>query len=289
MKRILVVGAGRPLGAGIALRLLQAGHGVTAARFRRTDHDRELEAAGAGLATLDLRDLDAVASLAAGHDGAVLVPILSLSGPAANILAGTGIARGVAFSSNNVSIAPEAPVYRALAAAERDLLDHAPGWAILRPAMIYGHLGGDAIAGLMQRAARWPVLPIPGTGKALQQPVHIDDLAGLVLALVSGTWPATGTLPVGGAQLLSQADLIEKVCAAIGRPLRTVRLPLGPVRLAARIGLPLPLDRHQLARIERDKHVSEPVDIPQVCRPRIDLDAALADMALRLGLTPSGR
>ncbi len=289
MKRKLVVGAGRPLGAGIALRLLQAGHGVTAARFRRTDHDRELEAAGADLATLDLRDLDAVASLAAGHDGAVLVPILSLSGPAAKILAGTGIARGVAFSSNNVSIAPEAPVYRALAAAERDLLDHAPGWAVLRPTMIYGHLGGDALAGLMQRAARWPVLPIPGTGKALQQPVHIDDLAGLVLALVSGTWPATGTLPVGGAQVLSRAGLIEKVCAAIGRPLRTVRLPLGPVRLAARIGLPLPLDRHQLARIERDKHVSEPVDIPQACRPRTDLDAALADMALRLGLTPPGR
>lgn len=289
MKRILVVGAGRPLGAGITLRLLQAGHGVTAARFRRTGHDRELEAAGASLATLDLRDLEAVTRLAAGHDGAVLVPILSLSGPAAKVLAEAGIARGVAFSSNNVAVAPDAPVYQALAAAERDLMEKAPGWAILRPTMIYGHLGGDAIAGLMQRAARWPVLPIPGSGRALQQPVHINDLAGIVLALVSGTWPATGALPVGGAQVMSQSDLIGKVFAAIGRPLRTVRLPLSPVRLAARIGLPLPLDRHQLARIERDKHVSTPVDMPEAIRPHTDLDAALADMARALGLIRPGR
>ena len=289
MKRKLVVGAGRPLGAGIALRLLEAGHGVTATRFQRTDHDREMEAAGADLATLDLRDLDAVASLAAGHDAAVLVPILSLSGPAAKVLAGAGVERGVAFSSNNVAIAPEAPVYKALASAERELMNHAPGWALLRPTMIYGHMGADAIADLMRRAARWPVLPVPGSGKALQQPVHIDDLAGIVLGLVSGAWPASGVLSVGGAQVLSQAELIDRVYLALGRQSRIARLPLGPVRLAARLGLPLPLDRHQLARIECDKHVTEPVDIPQVCRPRTDLDAALADMALRLGLIPPGR
>lgn len=289
MKRILVVGAGRPLGAGIALRLSKAGHGVTATRFQRMDHDRELEAAGAGLAALDVRDLEAVASLAEGHDAAVLVPILSVSGPAAQVLAGAGIERGVAFSSNNVAVAPDAPVYHALAAAECDLLDQAPGWAILRPTMIYGHLGADAIAGLMRRVARWPVLPVPGDGKALQQPVHIDDLEGIVLALVSGAWPASGVLPVGGAQVLSQAELVVRAYGALGQRPRMVMLPLGPVRLAARLGLPLPLDRHQLARIERDKHVAEPVDIPQACRPRTDLDAALADMALRLGLTPPGR
>ncbi|MEM9738487.1 MAG: hypothetical protein AAF829_01365 [Pseudomonadota bacterium] len=293
MKPILVVGTGRPLGAGIALRLLREGNPVIATRFERKAFDGPLAEAGACLKSLDLRDSSAIGSIAPNISAAVLVPILSLSGPAARQLAEGGVSRGVVFSSNNVAVAPEAPVYKALAAAEDEILSGAPDWAVLRPTMIYGHLGSDALAGLLRRAAEAPVLPIPGRGSALQQPIHIRDLQALVIGLASAAWPARGILPVGGAQVLSQAELLGEVYRALGRPPRVLRVPLGPARFLARcadhLGITLPLDRHQLARIDRDKHIQSPVDIPEAFRPRSDLGLALVEMAERLGLIPQGR
>lgn len=289
LKRVLVVGAGRALGAGIATRLAKAGHRVTATRFQRMDHDDALEAAGARLAALDITDLSAVSRLGEGHDAAILVPILSLSGPAARTLVEAGVRLGVVFSSNNVDRVPDAPVYRALAAAETSLVEHAPNWAILRPTMIYGHFGADALARLLQQAARWPAIPIPGRGRALQQPIHIQDLQVLADALATGAWMACGILPLGGPEILSQSDLVSKVYAAVGRRPRAIHLPLGPLSLAARLGVPLPLDRHQLARVEIDKHVAQPPDIPGALKPKTHLDDALPAMARKLGLTQRDR
>ncbi|MEL6567386.1 MAG: hypothetical protein AAFQ22_03135 [Pseudomonadota bacterium] len=290
---VLVVGAGRPLGAQIALNLLKAGHRVTATRHQRRNFDAVLEAAGAELASLNLRDLEAVDALAPGLDAAILVPILSLSGPAAQRLGEKGLSRGVVFSSNNLSVAPEAPVYQELAKAEAALLETAPDWAVLRPTMIYGHLGSDALAGLMRRVASAKFLPIPGSGRALQQPLHIDDLTRLSCALVTGEWRGRGVLPVGGPDVLSQADLLRAVCEALGRTPIIMRLPASPARLVARLahglGVKLPLDQHQLARIDRDKHVQEPAGIPEAFLPTTDLGDALRDMARRLNLIPPDR
>ncbi|MEM1105512.1 MAG: hypothetical protein AAGH87_03905 [Pseudomonadota bacterium] len=290
--RVLVVGAGRPLGAKIAVALGQAGHQVTATRFRAAEHDAALVRVGAALSRLDARDTDAVSALAADHDAAVLTPMLTTALPAALTLAQAGLARGVVFSSHNVSAAPAGPVYPALAGAEAALLQAAPGWIALRPTMIYGHRERDALAGLLRRAARWPALPRPGSGAALQQPIHVDDLARLASALATGAGPGGGRLAIGGPDTLSQTALLEAVYAALGRRPQVIALPLAPVRWAARVaatlGMPLPLDRHQIARIERDKHVAEPADLPADLMPRTALADGLARLAADIGLIPAG-
>lgn len=285
----LVAGANRPLGALIASDLAARGHGVIATR--RTpdpDIDARLKAAGIELAALDLTDLQAVQDMATRISAAVLTPILSISAPAAKAFRAAGIERGVVFSSNNVAIIGENPVYNRLRAAEADVLAAAPGWAILRPTMIYGYKGDGNLSKLMGLIARLPVFPRPGSGKARQQPIHFEDLARIAAALAVRDWPASGTLPVGGPEILTHQELLNAVRAATGRSGIDVPVPLGPVRAVTTalsgLGLPIPLSPAQLARVDLDKMAVNPAPIPEASAPRISLQEGLARLARELGL-----
>ena len=285
----LVAGANRPLGALIAEDLAARGHRVIATR-RTPDPviDARLSAAGVELASLDLTDLPAVTAMAPGLAGAVLTPILSISAPAAKALQAAGIARGVVFSSNNVAIVGPNPVYDRLRAAEAETLEHAPGWAILRPTMIYGYPGDGNLSRLVRVLARLPVFPRFGSGAAHQQPIHVEDLARLVAALAAGDWPASGILPVGGPQTVPHRTLVAEARRASGRKGLDVPVPLGPVRalvsLATKLGLPMPLSPAQIARVDLDKAAVNPADIPPALQPRITLEDGLKRLAGELGL-----
>ena len=90
----------------------------------------------------------------------MLVPILSVSAPAAVQLQAAGVHRGVVFSSNNVAIVGADPVYDALRAGEDAIVEACPGWAILRPTMIYGYPGDGNLSG--RAGPAWTVARIPG-------------------------------------------------------------------------------------------------------------------------------
>ncbi len=288
---VLVAGASQPLGAAIALRLAGEGHNVTATRRRpEAACDTALAGAGVRLDTLDLTDLHALAKAAAGIDVAVLTPILAVAAPAARVLAAAGVARGVVFSSNNVAISGPDPVYDRLRAAEADLLGAADTarWAILRPTMIYGHPGDGNMAELMRHVSRLPVFPRLGSGTARQQPVHVEDLARLAAGLASGAWEASGILPVGGRDTVTQAGLVALARRACGASGLVLPVPLAPVRtgvqVLSRLGLRLPLSPAQLARLELDKAAVGPAAIPATLVPSVTLEAGLARLAAELGL-----
>ncbi|MCI4644227.1 MAG: NAD(P)H-binding protein [Hyphomonadaceae bacterium] len=290
--RMLVVGANRPLGVEIALGLRMRGHEVLATRRTPSKHDDTLARAGVSLGALDLTDPDAVGAMAAKVEAAVLTPILSISSQAVRVMAEAGLRRGVVFSSNNVAIVGADPVYDSLRAAESEILSIAPDWAILRPTMIYGHPGDRNLSRLLSFAARWPVLPRPGSGQAIQQPIHLVDLARLAAALADGAWPANGILPVGGPDRLTHSQLMRCAADAV-RPGRVfLPVPLAPGRWLAKglkaVGLPSPLSPAQFARVELDKAAVNPASIPLTLQPRISLQEGLALLAAEMGLTPPG-
>jgi uncharacterized protein YbjT (DUF2867 family) len=110
------------------------------------------------------------------------------------------------------------------------VLNGAPGWAILRPTMIYGYPGDGNLSRLLKLLARLPVFPRLGSGKASQQPIHVEDLARLAAALVSNEWNAAGLLAVGGPQTLPHQDLIATARQASGHRGIDIPVPLGPIR-----------------------------------------------------------
>lgn len=285
--RILVSGVGSELGAQIALRLRSDGHDVLAARRRAGPIDTQLEAAGCSLIELDLADVVAVRALATELDAAVLTPILTVSAVAARALAEAGVERGVVLSSNNVAVVPDDPVYAALAAADAEVMQVAPGWAVLRPTMIYGYPGDGNLSRLLAAFARWPILPVPGPVDALQQPIHVEDLAMIAAALATGTWRATGRLAVGGPDLVSHRVLVDLARRAVNG--QVLPVPLTLARIGAALLRPAGVGQAQLDRLTLDKQAVDPADIPVEFAPRIGLAEGLAGLARQMGLTPPDR
>lgn len=251
----------------------------------------QLEAAGCATRKLDLADLEVAAAAIADADAAVLTPILTASGPAARAALGRGAGRLVLFSSNNVAIDRESPVYAALWAEEAALQATGGDWTLVRPTMIWGHPGDGNMSRLLRLAARLPVLPLPGDGRALQQPIHVDDLAALAVALLDAPTPAERVVSAAGPDRVTLRALYETAARAAGRG-GVVSLPLGPLRTIAAtaraVGAPFPLDAKQLARIDLDKtpaFTSEGA-IPS-WKPRIGLEEGLSRLAAELGLRPS--
>lgn len=271
--RSLVVGVNRPLGAHVARLLETAGHEV-----RATTRGE-----------LDLANRADVEALAGRIDTAVLTARLDVAAPAAIWLAERGIARGVVFSSNNVDLDASDPMYQRLRAGEARMVRDAPGWAILRPTMIYGYAGDGNTATMMGRFARWPIVPVPGNGRALQQPIFFEDLAHIAAGCVSGAWDVSGPVSAGGPEILPHRNWLRRIRSATGKRAPILPLRFGTGRLAVAVlelvGRSHIYSRNQLSRVNLDKHVTRPADIPPALAPRTTLDEGLSRLAGELGFT----
>ncbi len=78
------------------------------------------------------------------------------------------------------------------------------------------------------------MLPVPGGGERLQQPVHVADLAGAVLNAVERPQAAGRRYDVAGPEPLTFAELLGTAAATVGCRVRLVPVPLAPVIAATR-------------------------------------------------------
>jgi nucleoside-diphosphate-sugar epimerase len=260
---------------------LDAGRTVIATVRDRPERLADLAACGVLVrAGVDAGDPGAIAALLAEHpvEAAILAPILTVSARAAPALAAAGVSRAVFFSSNNVAIDPEAPIYAALAAAEAQVRGVLPSAAVLRPTMIYGHPGDGNLARLIGVMRRWRIAPIPGSGAALQQPIHADDVGRAAVAALGEQACAGATFALGGSVVLTLHDLYRACAQAIGQSVLTPRVPVAPLVPLARLA---GLGAAQFARIERDKTAHGPVPPPALA-PRLPLQEGLARLARQL-------
>jgi len=145
--------------------------------------------------------------------------------------------------------------------AEQRIQDSGLKWTILRPTMIYGAPGDRNLSRLLLLLGRTPVMPVPGGGGRLQQPVHVADLAGAVLNAVQRPETAGRIYDVAGPEPLTFATLLREAAAAAGRRPRLVPLPLAPViavtrcyeRLARRCHCSARIRAEQWQRLAEDK------------------------------------
>lgn len=274
--RALVSGCSGVLGHEIAQLLSLKDVDVTRSARRPFSGDADLR--------LDLTDEARVREAAQGHEVAILAPILTTSAPAAGWLAEEGVRRIVLFSSNNVGIDPDASVYQRLADAEEVALQIDAEVVILRPTMIYGYPGDGNLSRLLGLAGRFGMLPCPGDGGALQQPVHVTDVAAAAVQAALGTH-APGPFSVGGPEIITSHALFQQVLAAAGRPKeRVLPLPLFPLRLVAGVletlKLPAPVTTAQLKRVSKDKTATEAAPFGYI--PQVSLAEGLERLAAAL-------
>jgi nucleoside-diphosphate-sugar epimerase len=105
---------------------------------------------------------------------------------------------------------------------------------MLHPTMIYGAQGEDNVQRLAALLRRLPLVPLPGGGSALVQPIHQDDVTHAIRAALDHAEHGPRALVIAGPSPLPYADFICAVAAAAGlREPRIVSVPAGPLMALA--------------------------------------------------------
>jgi uncharacterized protein YbjT (DUF2867 family) len=239
-------------------RLLE-GRSQVAALVRPGRDASRLEALGVELRRADLADPAIGVEAFAGACAVVHLAGLALVPRFLGALEQAGVPRGVFVSSAGVYTRLVSPGADAKRAGEARLRASALEATILRPSMIYGRPGDRNLERLLRWLARVPVVPLPGGGRVLQQPVHVDDLVSAIVASLERPAARRSEYDVGGPEGLSLRGMIEQSAQALGRRAVLIPLPLRPVhglvRILRRMGLSSPIRPEQLLRLEESKAV----------------------------------
>jgi uncharacterized protein YbjT (DUF2867 family) len=260
---ILVTGATGFVGRSVVRRLLADGHPVRCLvrpplaphalplgilEIRTGDvHDRPALQAG-------LQGVDIVIHLAGAHrpENGRSVEEINRQG-AANLVdaAVNAGARHMIFLSHMHADRNSAyPLLRGKGAAEEAIRRSGLRFTILRSSLIFGPDDSFTTVMAMLLKAIPIVFPVIGEAKTRFQPIHVDDVAHCVASCVDAYHLQDVTLPIGGPQHLSYAEILEAVTATMGvrRARLQMRLPLmrSLVRLSGALLPHAPVSNEQL-------------------------------------------
>jgi len=261
--RFCITGANGFLGRFVVNEALALGHSLDAV-VRSTAAAETVAKLGAEPVAGDLDDpasVDDAFTEAAARGARGLINLASLGfGHAPLIVSAaeeTGFSRAVFISTTAVTTTLPVASKRVRLEGEETVRTSALDWTILRPTMIYGAPGDRNIERLLALLRRSPVIPLPGGGERLQQPVHVADVARAVIAAILRPDSIGRVYDIAGPTPLTFRQLISEAATALGRRRYLLPMPLRPAVTALRLyerAAPRPrLKAEQLERLAEDK------------------------------------
>jgi nucleoside-diphosphate-sugar epimerase len=129
---------------------------------------------------------------------------------------------------------------------------------MLHPTMIYGAQGEDNVQRLAGLLRRLPMLPLPGGGRFLVQPIHQSDVTRCIRAALARRWDGANSLVIAGPAAIRYADFVRAIAAAAGlREPFILPFPAAPLGLAARLVRHVPtlptIQPEEIRRLLEDK------------------------------------
>jgi nucleoside-diphosphate-sugar epimerase len=254
-ERVLVTGASGFVGSHIARELAEAGREVLCG-VRSMSDTRWIDKPATERVWFDLEDQRSIVKAVRGVQVIVHAAGLTRSGHASDYhrvnaegtrrLAGAAAAAGVrrfvlisslAARGPDISVRaggdhPVSDYGRSKLAAEASLreIDGAIEAVVLRPAAVYGPRDRDFLP--LFKMAQAGLLMVPGSAGSLQ-PVYVDDVARAVLAAGEND-VGFGPFSVADERAYAWRDVVVGLEKAVGRRVRTVRLPAAAFLLAGR-------------------------------------------------------
>jgi nucleoside-diphosphate-sugar epimerase len=250
---LLLVGGTGFLGSAVAARLVDRDLAVlarptsdrrwlpAAARVREGDLDDEASVRGA---LAGVTRLLWCASMGFGHVPRLL-PVVEAA----------GVERAVFVSTTAIYTSLPARSRAVRVCAERAVASSRLTWTIVRPTMIYGSARDRNISRLLRFLRRSPIFPVVGRGRALQQPIHVDDLAEAIVGVLDSTATEGRSYDLGGAEALPFVELVREAGLAVGRAPLLVHVPTGLALAATRLPGAGRVTAEQIKRLEEDKAV----------------------------------
>ena len=193
-----------------------------------------------------------------------LINVASIGfGAAPNILQAchsAGVRRAVFVSTTAIFTQLNAGSKTVRQAAESAIIASGLETTILRPTMIYGTPGDRNMIRLIQWINRFPVLPVFGNGRSLQQPVHVTDVAWAVVQSLESPATINRQFNISGAEPLTYNEVVRVTSQALGRRSRRLHIPaqliVGLLIVMERLGIALPIKAEQIRRLNEDKAFS---------------------------------
>ena len=135
---------------------------------------------------------------------------------------------------------------------------------VLRPSLLFGE--GDDFFPRLRFSLIFPVVPVPGDGKARFQPVHVDDIAQAIVAALERP-EISGVHEVGGPEAVSYDQMLAETMRGTGTRRPTLHVPVLLMKPpAVLMGLfmrdpPVTVDQLDLLKIDNtpQRNAMEPV------------------------------
>ena len=151
--------------------------------------------------------------------------------------------------------------YRRLAgtieACEREIEHSAPPYTIVRPTMIYGTAEDRNVSRLIRLIHRYPVVPLPASGKTIFQPVHVDDLASCIIAVLKQPASIGKAYNIPGGSAHPLREIVRIIATLLKKRVRTIPVPIGLAGAAITLYEVLSrnpkIRREQILRLLEDK------------------------------------
>jgi uncharacterized protein YbjT (DUF2867 family) len=255
--KVAVTGATGFTGRRIVGELLRRGHEVVA--LVRPPASRLASSGGVRVVEGDMSDALALHQLLDDTEGFVHAASLGF-GHAPSIADAVEAARplrSVFFSSTALFTHLPAASKAVRLAAEERVRALTAEWTIVRPTMIYGAEGDRNMERLIRFLARTPIVLLPGGGRALVQPVHVEDLGRAAVDALLCSAAARREYNLAGADPAPLRELVVHVADLLGRKPLLVTVPVRPVAAALRVWgtlrLPPRLKPEQVLRLAEDR------------------------------------
>lgn len=175
-----------------------------------------------------------------------------------------GARRFVHVSAMGIGLDAPSLADRSKAAGENAVREAFPDANLVRPALVYGP-GDHFFTRFAQLARSAPAIPLIGGGHTRFQPMHVDDVAEAMARVLEEPGTAGRAFELGGSEIFSFRELIERLCRAIGRRPWLVSIPFPVAEAGACVTqwLPhAPLTVDQVRLLKTDKVIRDSQGAP---------------------------
>lgn len=158
------------------------------------------------------------------------------------------------FSTINVDLKSKGCYGQTKLVAEEEVIDSGLEYMIVRPSLVYSGRTGS-LGKIISYAEKLPAVPVFGSGKAKEQPIHINELTALTIAMIKDFKPGK-ILYAAGKEPITFKELVADIGRGLKKRTRIMPIPAKPVywlvKLIEKTGIHPGISSEQVAHMSED-------------------------------------
>jgi nucleoside-diphosphate-sugar epimerase len=169
----------------------------------------------------------------------------------------SGINRAVFVGTTAIFTSLAAQTKSIRQSAEQSIMSSNLDYTILRPTMIYGTPHDRNMIKLLRLIQKSPIIPVLGTGEALQQPVYVRDVAWAICEVLDRANTYRQEYNIAGGQVLTFNEVIQIASKHLGKNPQLLHLPknlsIQIVEILNTLKIKSPITVEQILRLNEPK------------------------------------